>query len=86
VTHFLAFCVSWVLTWFAFNIRKSKDLLRIYDFLVSSPPESMVLLGAAFILGTKDIMKEHIQECQEGGEVDFIIVYDSMIDFNPCLV
>ncbi|KAL4471412.1 hypothetical protein ABPG74_008305 [Tetrahymena malaccensis] len=69
VTHFLAFCVGWVLTWFAFNIRKNKDLLRIYDFLISSPPENVVILGVAFILGTKDILKEHIQESQEGGEI-----------------
>lgn len=44
--------------------------MRIYDYLICAGPEGVVTLGAAFILGTKEIMKEHIQECFDGGEVN----------------
>ena len=52
--HFLAFCVSWVLTWFAHEVQDFRVIARIYDYCLCGPESVALYLSAAVVLSLKD--------------------------------
>jgi hypothetical protein len=48
------FAVSWILTWFSHSFKKVDVIQRIFDFLISSPPSSILYMCAALILISKE--------------------------------
>ena len=46
----LMFTMSWHLTWFAHSLSKMEDIIRIYDYLLCSPPIQIVYLAASVSL------------------------------------
>jgi len=51
--EFFTFTIPWYLTWFSHNLGSSKELMRIFDFLLSSEPYMIVLLVVAVICETE---------------------------------
>ncbi len=47
------FAVPWVLTWFVHNVPDTLVLVRLYDYLLSSPPQTVMYLFTAFICHSK---------------------------------
>lgn len=54
-----AFCASWVLTWFAHDIKKLDDVKRIYDVCLSQHPIFPIYLAVATILYNKVRLEEN---------------------------
>jgi len=52
------FAVSWILTWFSHSFKKMATIQRIFDFLISSPPSSILYMCAATILISKEKLYE----------------------------
>lgn len=48
------FAVSWILTWFSHSFKKVDVIQRIFDFLISSPPSSILYMCASIILISKE--------------------------------
>lgn len=58
----IGFAFSWVLTWFSHSFSEFEKLCRIYDFLISSPPQAATYLAAAFLLLTRKQLNEAFEE------------------------
>ena len=56
------FSTSWILTWFAHEIKNVKEVARIFDVLLSSPPPYILYVCAAFLLHHKELIMK--QECE----------------------
>jgi len=63
------FSVPWVLTWFSHSLKDMKTIQRIFDFLISSPPYSIIYMCAAVLLVMK---KELLGRTQD---IDMAIVH-----------
>jgi len=48
------FAIPWLLTWFAHSFSDINTVMRIYDYLLSSPPTSIIYMCVAMMLITKD--------------------------------
>eukprot|EP01038_Epipyxis_sp_PR26KG_P009667 gene9667-13016_t len=48
------FATSWLITWFAHDIKDVDAISRIYDVLLCSPPSFIIYLSAAYILHLRD--------------------------------
>lgn len=46
--------IPWVLTWFAHSLNDLDMIARIYDYLLSAEPYSIIYVCAGFIIGTRD--------------------------------
>ena len=55
------FCLPWVITWFGHEVREYGTLLKIYDYLIASPPLAPIYLSAAFVSYMEDELLE--EEC-----------------------
>jgi len=56
------FAVSWILTWFSHSFKKMATIQRIFDFLISSPPSSILYMCAATILISKEKLYETVDD------------------------
>jgi len=56
------FAVPWLLTWFAHSLRDMDQILRIYDFLLSSPPQTIIYMCAALLIITKEELVNSTEE------------------------
>jgi len=57
--EFPMFSISWLLTWFAHSLSDLKIIMRIYDYLLSSPPTSIIYMCVAMTMITKKKVFEH---------------------------
>jgi len=62
--------LPWILTWFAHSLNDVDYISRIYDFLLSSEPYSIIYVCAGFIIGTRELLLETVKEHGEGAEVN----------------
>ena len=46
--------MPWILTWFVHSINEIAIITRIFDYLLSSPPHTILYLCAAFIRRSKN--------------------------------
>jgi len=67
------FAVSWILTWFSHSFKKIQVIQRIFDFLISSPPSSILYMCAALIL----ISKEKLLESAGDDDLDVKTIFPS---------
>ncbi len=63
------------MTWFAHSITNLEKIARIYDYLFSAEPYSIVYVCAAFIIGTREQLLEAVKEEAEGAEVGCLDVF-----------
>ena len=47
------FALPWMLTWFSHSLGEMDAILRIFDYLISSPPYSILYMCAAVLLTTR---------------------------------
>ncbi len=53
------FTVSWLLTWFSHTMYEIEKVLRVFDFLLSSPSYSIIYMCTAVIIASKsDLFKD----------------------------
>ncbi|KNE63382.1 hypothetical protein AMAG_08516 [Allomyces macrogynus ATCC 38327] len=67
------FCLSWITTWFAHDLRSFDDVCRLFDFFLSSNPILPVYVAAAIILDQTDELLE------QDREFDFVYAYLSRL-------
>jgi len=54
------FALPWMLTWFSHSLTEMDAILRIFDYLISSPPYSILYMCAAVLLTSrKDLLKSN---------------------------
>lgn len=58
------FAVPWVLTWFVHAIQDTNFIVRLYDYLLSSPPQTVTYLCTAFIYHSKTEFMNFIQQSE----------------------
>ncbi|XP_039280456.1 TBC1 domain family member 20 [Nilaparvata lugens] len=44
------FCLPWFLTWYGHDLKHYRDVVRLYDFFLASPPLMSLYLAAAIVL------------------------------------
>lgn len=65
------FAISWIITWFAHDIKEINTVARIYDAMLCSHPSFSLYLSAAYLLHLKDdILKE---------ECDFATLHNFLV-------
>ncbi|XP_014259588.1 TBC1 domain family member 20 [Cimex lectularius] len=53
------FCLPWFLTWFGHSLNHYKDVVRLYDFFLASPPMMSLYLAAAIVVyREKDLLAQ----------------------------
>lgn len=48
------FCLPWFLTWFGHSLNHYKDVVRLYDFFLASPPLMPLYLTSVIVYYRKD--------------------------------
>ena len=48
------FCLPWLITWFAHTIPSTTAVVRLYDFLLASPPLMAMYVAAAVVVDSRE--------------------------------
>lgn len=48
------FCLEWPLTWYGHSLKQYRDIVRLYDYFLVSPPLFPLYLAAAMVVHRKD--------------------------------
>jgi len=62
------FALPWMLTWFSHSLKNMGTILRIFDYLICSPPYSIIYMCAAVLLMTREQLLGSTEE-----ELDVIL-------------
>lgn len=52
------FALPWYLTWFGHSLNQYKDVVRLYDFFLSTPPMMPLYVAASLVVERRDVVFE----------------------------
>ena len=65
------FAISWIITWFAHDIKDIGAIARLYDVMLCSPPSYSLYLAAAYLLHLRDAILQ--EDCDFATLHNFLV-------------